>query len=461
MMYISNNNRPQRTLLVSLMLAFSAAGAFALDLYPDDFVESAAVNGDGNSNVEDPVSYNNRLYFRADSAATGSELWSIDENDNLRLELDLDEGEASSSVDYVTVFQNKICFRGDDGTVGSIWCYDPTDGSVVQVPGPNGRFLFVWNNKLFWNGEGDDGWEPWVWDGNNASQVANLNSDVGSDGSYPYGWTDYQGRLYFRADNGAANGDEVFVYDGSNTPTLLADVNDGGSSSDPGDLFVFNNKLYWAADDGSTGQELWVYDGENSPSRVADINAGEGDGALPCTSDSNFSGFVEYNNKMYFRGNDGTNGRELFVYDGVNAPQMVVDIRPGENSSSPCDLIVFKDLLFFHAEDENTGEEVWVYDEVNGARLLKDVNAGSDDSDPEYPAVLGNSLFWEVEKTSGARVLFKLSWPDRDGDGVRDEDDAYPDDPTRWALQVPVMPAIVLLLLAVLLSLLGLRRLRV
>ena len=58
-------------------------------------------------------------------------------------------------------------------------------------------------------------------------------------------------------------------------------------------------------------------------------------------------------------------------------------------------------------------------------------------------------------------MLFKLSWPDRDGDGVRDEDDAYPDDPTRWALQVPVMPAIGLLLLAVLLSLLGLRRLRV
>ena len=52
---------------------------------------------------------------------------------------------------------------------------------------------------------------------------------------------------------------------------------------------------------------------------------------------------------------------------------------------------------------------------------------------------------------------------DSDSDGVGDNADAYPDDPTRSALPatpVPLMPAVVLFLTAGLLGLLGVRRLR-
>ena len=33
--------------------------------------------------------------------------------------------------------------------------------------------------------------------------------------------------------------------------------------------------------------------------------------------------------------NGGTNGYELWMYDGVNAPSMVADINPGSGSSFP------------------------------------------------------------------------------------------------------------------------------
>ena len=49
---------------------------------------------------------------------------------------------------------------------------------------------------------------------------------------------------------------------------------------------------------------------------------------------------------------------------------------------------------------------------------------------------------------------------DSDGDGVGDNADAFPNDPTRSAMPVPIMPALVLLLLAGLLGLLGGRRLK-
>ena len=52
---------------------------------------------------------------------------------------------------------------------------------------------------------------------------------------------------------------------------------------------------------------------------------------------------------------------------------------------------------------------------------------------------------------------------DSDGDGVGDNADAFPNDPTRSelpAMPVPLMPALVLLLLVGLLGLLGVRRLK-
>ncbi len=50
--------------------------------------------------------------------------------------------------------------------------------------------------------------------------------------------------------------------------------------------------------------------------------------------------------------------------------------------------------------------------------------------------------------------------PDSDGDGVIDTQDAYPNDPTRSVMPVPTTPALGLLLLAGMLGLLGVRRLR-
>jgi len=49
---------------------------------------------------------------------------------------------------------------------------------------------------------------------------------------------------------------------------------------------------------------------------------------------------------------------------------------------------------------------------------------------------------------------------DSDSDGVGDNADAYPDDATRSVMPVPVMSTLALLLLAVLLGLLGVRRLK-
>jgi ELWxxDGT repeat protein len=53
---------------------------------------------------------------------------------------------------------------------------------------------------------------------------------------------------------------------------MVADINPGSARSSPKYFAVFNNKLYFGANDGTNGNELWAYDGLSTPSMVANIN---------------------------------------------------------------------------------------------------------------------------------------------------------------------------------------------
>ena len=74
------------------------------------------------------------------------------------------------------------------------------------------------------------------------------------------------------------------------TISLVADINPNNGDSDPGEFKVFNDKLYFSAFDGIE-RELWVYDGSSIPTMVADIND---------NGDSIPNGLTVFNNRLYF-----------------------------------------------------------------------------------------------------------------------------------------------------------------
>ncbi|KAA0169911.1 hypothetical protein FNF27_06803 [Cafeteria roenbergensis] len=107
------------------------------------------------------------------------------------------------------------------------------------------------------------------------SKVHDFSTEAGKGGDPKY-LTVFNGKLYMQADSHGLNkGVELLVYDGS-TVKLGSDINtNGADSSNPSHMCVFDGQLYMSADKGDgIGQELYVYDGTNAPTLVSDVNPG-------------------------------------------------------------------------------------------------------------------------------------------------------------------------------------------
>ena len=108
-----------------------------------------------------------------------------------------------------------------------------------------------------------------------------------------------------------------------------------------------------------------------------------------------------FDNTLYFRATDGTNGRELWKSDGTaSGTVMVKDINSGSASSHPTYLAVFNNELYFSASDGNDfdrNEELWKSDGTDaGTVMVKDINSGSDSSSPQQLIVVDNTLFFSA-----------------------------------------------------------------
>jgi ELWxxDGT repeat protein len=129
---------------------------------------------------------------------------------------------------------------------------------------------------------------------------------------------------------------------------------------DGSDSVQLNGKLFFVGDDGTHGRQLWVTDGTAAGTvAITDINDTAG-GIFP----NNFYSpdLTVINNRLFFNGNDGIHGFEPWISDGTTAgTRMVQDINPGSASSYPASFTAFNGEVYFTADDGTNGTQPWVF----------------------------------------------------------------------------------------------------
>ncbi|MEQ1745708.1 MAG: ELWxxDGT repeat protein, partial [Saprospiraceae bacterium] len=315
-----------------------------------------------------------KLYFRGDDGTNGEEPWISDgTTGGTSMLKNIAPTSASSSgfscstcfgtFEFVE-FNGFVYFNANDHNNAfqqnsELWRTDGTTGGTVLFKdnytagggGPGnlvnaGSYLFFTSDN-----QSTTGLEPWKTDGTLAGTVMikdifNPGFNAGSiTGDVPTAYMN--GYVYFVA---------IDVYDASNfnlmppqsgyinaelwrtdgtlaNTTKVKEINPGvsGLTSDanPNNFFVFNNKLYFSATDGTNGTEPWVTDGTGTNTIMLKN--------IDPAGNSNPSGFTGLGGFIYFRADDNsTNGTELWRTDGTATNTVLVkDINPGAANGSP------------------------------------------------------------------------------------------------------------------------------
>lgn len=271
--------------------------------------------------------------------------------------------------------------------------FDVAPGIYSAAP----TYLHAFDGKLyFYASDGNTGREPhYVVGTGTAMLIKNMNAAsnhcIGVNYNNPV--AGMNGKIYFTAENGST-GEEMFMYDGTNPPSLVFDPTFDQDSSSPDNYTVFNNVLYYTASTVSEGQELWAYTGSGTPMRLTDIDTGTGDGV---------SGpLFAYNNRIYFVGNS-TEGAELWAYNPTSQKaEIVADIEPGASSSNPANFTSLNGNLYFSAATYLYGRELYEYDgSTNPPKRVTDISINSLSS---LSPVHSNAFAWFKDKVYfGAR----------------------------------------------------------
>ena len=227
--------------------------------------------------------------------------------------------------------------------------------------------------------------------------VKDIHTQSQSSSSNPSDFIVYNNMLFFSAEENT-KGRELWVSDGTTSGTVLfKDINEGPDDSSPSGLTVFNGKLYFQADDGVNGAELWESDGTVAGTVLFKDISAEAGGAAPAW-------LTVFNGKLYFQADDGVNGAELWESSGISTEtKMVTDINSGIGSSAPAWLTIFNGKLYFQADDGVNGVELWKTDGSElGTELVKDIVSGPSSSSPTFMVEYNGLLYF-----NGSNMLMK------------------------------------------------------
>lgn len=242
---------------------------------------------------------------------------------------------------------------------------------------------------LFAATDGTKGRELWKSDGTATGTTLVKNIASGSASSNPQQLTVVGNYVYFTAAGG------LWKSDGTSAGTVL--VKNVAATN----LTNVNGTLYFVGTNATNGAELWTSHGTaNGTVMVKDIVIGSV-GADP-------QNLTNVGGALFFSANTGANGRELWKSNGTAAGTfLVTEIQTGAGPSSPTQLTNVNGLLYFAASDGENGNELWQSDgTAAGTVMVRDIYPGGGGSNPGYLTSMNNKLYFAATDPEHGRELW-------------------------------------------------------
>ncbi|MEM7367874.1 MAG: T9SS type A sorting domain-containing protein [Bacteroidota bacterium] len=336
------SRRPGDFVVLNDQLFFSGidpVGGYGLQYFDDNTGQlhpTSYLTPNHTGHISDMIAYHDKLYFSANDDSVDQELFVYDPNTNVAsIAADI-HPTGGSNVEKFFIFQGHLYFQAEDDQHGmELWRYNDTTGQAIMVadinPGSGDSYpeWFVeYDGELYFSAFRPAG-QTDLYSYNPVTDSITQRTDVIGNLNPAY-LTVYRDKLFFKGQFSHAVNVELVYYDAVlDTFVLTEDLNP--SASNPNDLIVFNDKLYFSTFTDDFGRELWEYN-DTSLSIVTDI--------WPGVPDANPTGLTLFNNKLYFAANDGLRGSE--IWSMAECLNLFVDVEPqlGFNGLGSIDLTI-------------------------------------------------------------------------------------------------------------------------
>ncbi len=337
----------------------------------------------------------NRLYF-----VTGNQLWTSDGTDaGTQLLCD-----AVPESYVLTPVGNQLFFPRQLPDIGyELWVTDGTTGGthlikdIVEGPADSlSGVRFVVDGTLRFVSIENGVYRLWVSDGTEAGTFPLKTLALGEMGIGSGAEMLNSGLALIKMGT-ETQGYELWTSDGTAEGTVpMTTQLPMTHGANPSAFIQAGNLQFFTADDGDHGRELWTTDGTSAGTHlVKDLMPGLGNGMGKGTRFSDFEA-AAVGNTLYFLGNDGVHGRELWKTDGTEAGTvMVKDFLPGADDGLnhplfSTQLLDFNGILLFSARDQTDHYVLWRTDGTEaGTSMVSDKVAAN------WMHIVGDQVYFQ------------------------------------------------------------------
>lgn len=389
----------------------------------------------GNSNPDQFIPFEGRVFFAAQTAAEGRELWVSDGTAaGTQLFKDIYDGEGSSDPQDFVVFQDQLWFTATtEGEGAELWVSDGTaagtelflDINAGSVSGnPDFKYVIREGGLMFFNARTEDeGVELWISDGSLIGTQLLKDINEGEASSVPSRFVSVGGTVFFRATTDSL-GTELWRTDGTETRTRLAvDFNEGAGNSNPDDLIqigipgVAPPVLFCTADPDGQGNRLFVVDPSSdlfndwtslSEGEYADVNN------INRRFDFTFT-FTAFLTRENDSGGIDTIGEEVFLADplGLVLPDNLIERlsnTPNNLDPDPSDFTYeFFEGYLYYTKQMSQGRELFrvpYFGNFEFEEQLTSLSSDVHDAAVSDLAILGKDVFFQGDDGNTGQELY-------------------------------------------------------